>query len=299
MRGRGTGETDSMDLLLDTMCNAFGGIVFIALLLVIIAQSLGDPQQQKPDASTTMQVNEQMEQQLQMAALASQKSILEMALSLQEEADSLDVDVGARESQEDLRRLSNDNESLTDAVRELEEQIKVAEEKSASAKEDAAASEDVVSTISREVAELQTKIAKAKKTEQRDLRLPRRQKTNKTPFFVGLRNGKFYCISSLRGRGYDSEDVWAEEGPLQTIVTLKDDAGQMVVEGSEGHGKLARLLRELDPKRYFVDFAIHTNSFSQMLKVRDALLERGFNYEWGVISGRSLNLVAADEVYAQ
>ena len=39
MRGKRwrRGEGDSLDLLLDTMCNLFGGIVFVALLVAIIA----------------------------------------------------------------------------------------------------------------------------------------------------------------------------------------------------------------------------------------------------------------------
>ena len=34
---RWTGQGDSLDLLLDTMCNLFGGIVFVALLIAMLA----------------------------------------------------------------------------------------------------------------------------------------------------------------------------------------------------------------------------------------------------------------------
>ena len=37
-RGATTGSGESLELLLDTMCNAFGGVMFIAMLLGVLSQ---------------------------------------------------------------------------------------------------------------------------------------------------------------------------------------------------------------------------------------------------------------------
>ena len=42
MRRRSRGPKDSLDLLLDTMCNAFGGIVLIAILVALLIEKPGD-----------------------------------------------------------------------------------------------------------------------------------------------------------------------------------------------------------------------------------------------------------------
>lgn len=42
MRRRSRAPKDSLDLLLDTMCNAFGGIVLIAILIALLIESPGD-----------------------------------------------------------------------------------------------------------------------------------------------------------------------------------------------------------------------------------------------------------------
>ena len=43
-------ETDSLDMLLDALCNMFGGIIFIALLVVIMSSN---PSDTEPDTEAT------------------------------------------------------------------------------------------------------------------------------------------------------------------------------------------------------------------------------------------------------
>ncbi len=39
MKRRRTGQASSLDLFLDTICNAFGGIMFLAILLSVLVQN--------------------------------------------------------------------------------------------------------------------------------------------------------------------------------------------------------------------------------------------------------------------
>ena len=48
MRRRSRPPKDSLDLLLDTMCNAFGGIVLIAILVAILIEKPGDESSKSP-----------------------------------------------------------------------------------------------------------------------------------------------------------------------------------------------------------------------------------------------------------
>ncbi|MGH7138338.1 MAG: hypothetical protein ACREHD_21520, partial [Pirellulales bacterium] len=46
------GTASSLDLLLDTICNTFGGVVFIAILVTLLLQMTGGPQiEAPPDAA--------------------------------------------------------------------------------------------------------------------------------------------------------------------------------------------------------------------------------------------------------
>ena len=48
MRRRSKAPRDSLDLLLDTMCNAFGGIVLIAILVALLVEKPGDDSRKSP-----------------------------------------------------------------------------------------------------------------------------------------------------------------------------------------------------------------------------------------------------------
>ena len=43
-------QTDSLELFLDTICNTFGGIIFLAILVAILSQTRGMMNQDNPDA---------------------------------------------------------------------------------------------------------------------------------------------------------------------------------------------------------------------------------------------------------
>ena len=43
-------QTDGLELFLDTICNTFGGIIFLAILVAILSQTQGMMNQDNPDA---------------------------------------------------------------------------------------------------------------------------------------------------------------------------------------------------------------------------------------------------------
>ncbi len=59
MKRRGTVSEDSFDLFLDTICNTFGGIVFLAILVTLLVQVRADPSgQQTPTQIDTAKLRE-------------------------------------------------------------------------------------------------------------------------------------------------------------------------------------------------------------------------------------------------
>lgn len=47
-RRRRTTSADSLELLLDTICNTFGGVLFIAILVVILLRMTGESEEETP-----------------------------------------------------------------------------------------------------------------------------------------------------------------------------------------------------------------------------------------------------------
>ena len=80
MRRRQT-QTDSFDLFLDTICNTFGGIIFLAILVAILIQTksvLHQPEQKDQTTHTRQEFRE-----LQTRLTAAESSVLRLTLALE------------------------------------------------------------------------------------------------------------------------------------------------------------------------------------------------------------------------
>ena len=83
MKGAANPGTGSLDMLLDTMCNTFGGVCFIALMVAIL--SAMSPKQQ--DGSKTGMVTEQMLVDQEKARLVRRRDELKSAIEIQKSFD--------------------------------------------------------------------------------------------------------------------------------------------------------------------------------------------------------------------
>jgi hypothetical protein len=101
---RGT-PTDSLDLLLDTLCNVFGGIILIACLLALLTRD--------QDGATPQLVSESHGQLLERRIEAANNEIT----GLKELLAELD-----REGDSDLRRLASERDSLKQTLDRLRQE---------------------------------------------------------------------------------------------------------------------------------------------------------------------------------
>jgi hypothetical protein len=100
---------NSLDLLLDTMCNAFGGIILIAILIVLLSSDVVDspvPEKNFPDKDS-------IERQI----VAAEQSISEMKSQL----DALEMDPLAAEEAKLREEIEAAKESLGNARQRAEE----------------------------------------------------------------------------------------------------------------------------------------------------------------------------------
>ena len=123
MKQRENISSGSLDMLLDTMCNTFGGVCFIALLIAIISASLPkDSSSSQEEDVVQMAIDEKIE------TLSTQRDELVQALKVQKEL--LEKAVEEDASQEELavvQKLLEDDARLEELKRrrvQLEEEIK-------------------------------------------------------------------------------------------------------------------------------------------------------------------------------
>ncbi|MBF0100498.1 MAG: hypothetical protein HQK77_06275 [Desulfobacterales bacterium] len=231
-------DFSSFDLLLDTICNTFGGIVFISLLMVILAQS---------------ESNE------------SQKTIKESTESINQS----------------IASLNNQINQLNEKIKGKKEQMRQNEPNS-------------IVTLKNQIEQLNQKIEDSKKKNQRQLRFPRlKAVSDKNSIVIAIQSSKLYIIQdvysqSYVNRGFDKSDVEVSVSSLDKrhmfSIKLLPNRGQLISEGSLISGKLKDALHHLNPDHEYILFCVSKNSFTEFNYVKKMFIERGFEYNWIIIS---------------
>ena len=111
-------ENDSLDLLLDTLCNAFGGIILITLLIALMSKEADVSEGTPMDLRTEWMLENQSVANLE-DEIEVEGSILN---SLRDTVDQLENTQGSKNFNQ-LQDLSHEKESLTQDLEGLEKRL--------------------------------------------------------------------------------------------------------------------------------------------------------------------------------
>ncbi|MBW3599840.1 MAG: hypothetical protein KY475_21535 [Planctomycetes bacterium] len=271
---------DSLDLLLDTITNAFGGILFLAILVVLLLQLsrqrlASDVTPVARDGNRLAQLHAEIE--MRRRTLETQEKLLD-PFSPEAAQKALDDIESLRASREALRiRIA----AARDSISQL--QLEVAEAEAAPVKL-AEATEKAQELLATEQEALKSEIASRRQT----ARLPRLRSTSKLETAAVLRYGRFYLVhrnGDLINRRLNADDfvVTQEDGASITIVP-KPYAGLPVNQTQEFKTRLRARLAGHDSRTVYLAIGVWTDSFGDFVHLKNALVELGFEYRLILLS---------------
>jgi len=289
VRKRAESEASSFYLLLDMMCNAFGGIIFIGLLIAIISNSMSR-QENHSEAAGVQNLGE-VEKNIEVSRLNREKQDLQATAARIKEtlgqADNSSLSVAETTAlissnaqlQLEIIALASSNASLSSAVADC---MKSAEASTIS-------KADIKEQLKRLSEELRQKREELTRT----VRLPRLHAVEgKQSVFFAIKDGKCYALTDVSTkhspwlhRDYDKDEAVVESGPGLDVIELRDKAGQVVKPGCEGEGKIAQAIANLDKECEFPSFSVYTNSFGEFNYMKTLFVKRGFEYNWIIAEG--------------
>lgn len=258
-------QPDSLELLLDTICNTFGGIILIALLIALLSRdSTSDAavqqRQQNIERQLAQTKNEADEAQILEAQLEKRSADpgIAAAMALLNERDQLRREIAAnREAQRatataeipaidpsELSRLQERRESATNEIRLLTEQIK-----------------------------------RETDARKRQLRLPRERVTGKRTFYFIARYGRLYPVHLLieGRRDINSQTIdWSSEPDGERATPRRD----MGIDVATALPALARAFNDIPSETYSIHFLVYADSFAAFLNARQIPLGRGYDVGW-------------------
>ena len=288
MRKLRPSTNESLDLLLDTLCNMFGGIILISCLLALLTHHNtpppGDP------TETTATQGRLLAERLDAARteLAGLKKLSKKMKDTGE--DKLQALIQERDelraTQERLRKLqatqmtSADGTSKDPAgdIAELRAQVKALDMRAADAKARKEAALKKGRDLAAKIQSIRSQISdnNAKQTEH--VRFPKEREITKSPMNVLLKYGALYPLMDASG----------DKFPGLTRVEKADEAFDAIPKKSEGIAMtdiaaVRRLLASFQRWGGYVSLNVYPDSYETFRALKELILESGLDYGFDVI----------------
>lgn len=287
MKRRNRNADDGLELFLDTICNTFGGIIFLAILLAIITQtkSLVESSGTSEVPSTAAEVRELQQRMDEVeASIASLNSALSEMPEVEvsdDLAEFFEKDMQLKEFQAEIQQLRQDSESAKEKITALlEENAELTEENEAipaklrSLREDVQERADEISSVIQEKETL--------------LRLPRETVTSKSSSLVLLQQGRAYIAgqyNSLLNR-MDGPHVETEDIAGGKVISPKRGSGVLV-----GDRALRDLLRTTKQRGMIITLAVWPDSYEIFASLKQNLVDIDLKYQiWVQRPGEELEI---------
>jgi len=284
----------SLELLLDTICNMFGGITLVAILLAILSSVAPKNKKNQEEQNPTTQDTVQTER------LAMLKS--------------LEVEV-ERRRQQSISAADIDLEQVRKTLAEAKTQVSDADSRQAQLIMQLTTATNQMARLENSIHQLDEELSKARASldkpfsvnENRVMRLPRsRRETHRSPVFGAVKNKKYYEVSDLSSsvsgrRKYSTKsvDISEEPGGL-TIIEMKAHAGVPVGSDFQTSILANTIKRHVNKDREFLDLAVYPDSYREAVILIAFLVESGYRYSWAPFAPDApMQLVPADELNVQ
>ena len=278
---------DSLYLLLDTLCNAFGGIILLAVLVVLLTSK------EKVQSSTSADSQEMMQRRLELAQSGLQKA-QQLAAKLQAQAGSpglktqLDL-LGSRKDIQDAiqqtREVAAQTSKDLDAASAVDpaERLKFLNAQLASAKmkkldttNSLVAATENSQRLKVRMTNLEKQVTNKLEELQRPLRLPKEHETGKRVIYIIARYNKIYL-----SRNYD---LSRNENDINWTSTLISETAEPIptkgIDPKNNAAGLANFFRNMADGTIYVAFCVYEDSFPAFIQAKQTASNTGLAFGW-------------------
>ena len=280
--------SDSLDMLLDTMCNTFGGIILLAVLVTLLTS-----RERQIRSGTASDSQELLQRRLAMAQTNLQKS-LQLSASLQAKAGDekwkkqITLLSSRKELQDELQRI---HEAITQSSKELEtssaadpaerlkylnSQFATAQARKMETQNSLAATEENTKRLKQRLDDLDKQAAALINESQRPLRLPREYQTGKRVIYVVARYGRIYlCRNSDLSRN-ETDINWTSSLDTETAEPIRGKG----IDPALNLGGFKNFLNNQSRETIYLVYCVFEDSFPAFIRAKQITVEAGFAYGW-------------------
>ncbi len=284
------GQQDSMELLLDTLCNVFGGIILIACLLAMLSRPKVSPNSTPVATPSDREAGILMEKRIEMAQ-AELDGLQKLRAQLQSEDDpslrplitqlealkktaELKQQEKARQEERATLMATQAVQDISREVARLREQEQEIERKLGIANKDLEAARQRQDAARKKLADLQLELESVADLKVEKLRLPRERASNKITFPFILKHGQIFPLFDGSGKPTTIvRQVAAADGSFTALV----NEGQGLSPHLHVH-PLRELLRQVIASDRYVTLYVYPDSYGTMRVLKKLILEMKIEY---------------------
>lgn len=278
-RRRRNNPGSSLDLFLDTICNAFGGIIFLSILIALLLQAKSttnvDPSHRKVGTSDLEILQTQIEMlSLERTQLLASVNFLEDRF---EETTGKNKDLIPKlKTLDGLRQsIAVTEQSRSALASELVQTARSMDDLNSEMK----TLEDDLSRLRMQVNIAETELQRKLDTAERPLTIPITKATGKGNVLLAMRFGKVYLISGTsRYLGFNESHVDLIMQAGSRSIRPKPSAGWSVEDG-QFSVLLSEALEGRSKDDFFLTIAVWQDSYNQFAEVKRFAIEKGYEYD--------------------
>jgi hypothetical protein len=273
-RRRRKATESSLELLLDTICNTFGGVLFLAILIAVLLQMRGRATAVAPaDPQARRELIEAGRRHQELAARLEE---LRSSLAQQDRLMRQFAKPDLAERQNQLEQLQREvEEALADRSRALAE-LGSRQERVNDTAQAIADLEQRLRTAEKERDRVQSELAQEVKNRTETARLPTLHETSKREHVFGLRHGRLYTL--IQDGAPNLNDVELVESGARSGVRLKPDGGQPLPQGDAAKQVYREALRGVAPESTYPALFVWSDSFGEFRAMKSVLIEMRLEY---------------------
>jgi hypothetical protein len=278
---------DSLYMLLDTMCNAFGGIILLAVLVVLLTSK------EKSLSATSSDSRELLQRRVALAQTNLQQS-LQLAASLGAKAGDdrwkrqvtllstrKQLQETLQQTRDAVARSGKEVESAgaadpSERLKLLNAELSAAQRSKLEFQNGLAAAEENNTRLKQRLAGMERQVAAKLNDLQRPLRLPKEHETAKRVVYIIARYGRVYPCRNADLSRNETDIKWTTKLDGQTAEPIRG-RGLDPVANARG---LETYFSDQSKETVYLAFCVFQDSFPAFIRARQLAVASGVAYGW-------------------
>lgn len=275
-------QDSSLELLLDAICNTFGGVLFLAILVAVLLSMRPNKSQQQEE---TAGVPEEtwLDLQARLQEVQNEYEALRIAAAEQDRLAQQFAKPDIVQQLEQLHQLRQQYDQLQSERAKQLEAIAASEARRAKVLKDLAALDATLAQREEDLKQIKADLDKEVEHRTQTAELPYLRRATTRSLALVVRYNRLYLLHrytsfGLRAGLNTEEFVVIDDGLGSAKVTPKPYSGRPLTSYEACQQALAEFKERFPSGRYYLDLAIWTDSFDSFQALKRAAVDEGYRY---------------------